>query len=285
MRIAAGIEYRGTGYAGWQRQDHAESIQGHVERALSNVADHPIQVQCAGRTDAGVHALQQVVHFDSDAPRDERAWVLGTKTWLPDAISLLWTRAVPGDFHARFSALGRGYHYVILNRDSRPGLWQGLISWECRALDAGRMMAAAPALLGRHDFTSYRGQGCQAKTAWRELRRLDVHRHGDLIVLHVEANAFLHHMVRNIAGVLIAIGLGTRPVSWAAEVLAARDRTAGGITAAADGLYLTAVNYGAGFGIPPREFAASSLFPFVAEPRAPAVATETAGEDNEDCEN
>ena len=250
MRIALGIEYDGSGFAGWQRQPHASSVQGALERALSNVADHEVTVICAGRTDAGVHATAQVVHFETSAVRTPHSWMFGTNSNLPPEVCVTWAQAVDADFHARFSAVGRAYRYIILNRPMRPGLLRNRVSWDYRPLDAGRMAEAAQALIGEQDFSSFRALACQAKHPVREIYALDVHRSGEFVYLDVAANAFLHHMVRNIAGVLMTVGCGERPVDWVTDVLAARDRTAGGVTAPPGGLYLVQVRYPARFDIP-----------------------------------
>lgn len=251
MRIALGIEYDGTAFKGWQLQRHEVStVQAAVEAALSRVAAHPVRVVCAGRTDTGVHAVGQVVHFDSAAVRMPRNWVLGANANLPDAVAVTWAQAVDPAFHARFSAESRSYRYLILNRATRSGLLHRRATWEHRALDAAAMHAAGQALVGTHDFSSYRALGCQAKSPVRTLHALAVRRHGELIELRVHANAFLHHMIRNIAGVLMAIGRGERPGDWAAQVLALRDRTLGGVTAPPDGLYFERVWYPEAFAIP-----------------------------------
>ena len=251
-RIALGIEYDGSGFHGWQsQQPGVETVQQRVETALARVADHPVSAICAGRTDAGVHAVEQVVHFDSSAERSLRAWVLGPNTHLPATISLRWAREVDESFHARYSALARRYRYVILNRAVRSALHYGRATWHHYPLDAGRMHTAGQALLGEHDFSAFRARECQSRSPWRELRELTVRREGDRVILEIEANAFLHHMVRNIVGTLLVIGRGERPLEWAGEVLAARDRTWAGITAPAAGLYLHAVRYPAEFGLPP----------------------------------
>ena len=250
MRIAAGVEYDGRRFHGWQTQGDERCVQDVVEAALSRVADAPIRVSCAGRTDTGVHALGQVIHFDSDVPRPERAWVLGANTALPNDVSLLWSRPVSDSFHARFSALSRSYRYLILDRSARSSLLAGRVTWIHRALDAEAMRLAAEPLLGTHDFSSYRAIGCQAKHPVRTITHLSVCRRGELIELRVTANAFLHHMIRNIAGVLIAIGRGDRDVGWAREVLEYRDRTLGGFTAPPDGLYFERVEYPAEIGLP-----------------------------------
>ncbi len=250
MRIALGIEYDGRAFHGWQSQDALRNVQDVVQAALSRVADRPVHVQCAGRTDAGVHAQGQVAHFDTDAVRSPRSWVLGTNTHLPDDVSLLWAAPVSEAFHARFSAVRRSYRYLILNRGSRPALLHGRATWIHRPLDVEAMHGAGQALVGTHDFSSYRALACQAKSPVRTLESLAVERRGDLVELRVTANAFLHHMVRNIAGVLIAVGKGDADLAWPAEVLALRDRTLGGVTAPPDGLYFAAVDYPPQHGIP-----------------------------------
>jgi tRNA pseudouridine38-40 synthase len=250
MRIALGLEYDGSAFCGWQSQAHALGVQSVVETALASVADHPVEVVAAGRTDAGVHAAMQVVHFDTTATRTERSWVLGATSNLPSQVTALWAREVPDAFHARYSALARRYRYVILNRGSRPALGAGYVSWIREPLDAKLMHAAAQHLVGEHDFSSFRAAECQARTPLRNLHEITVERSGSSVVLTVCANAFLHHMVRNIAGVLIAIGSGERPPGWVAEVLAARDRTRGGVTAAPGGLYLAGICYVASLGLP-----------------------------------
>ncbi|ROR32836.1 tRNA pseudouridine(38-40) synthase TruA [Inmirania thermothiophila] len=250
MRVALGVEYDGSAFRGWQAQDGERTVQAELERALSVVADAPVRVVCAGRTDAGVHATAQVVHFDTEARRSPRSWVLGANVNLPPDVGVRWAREVPEAFHARFSATARRYRYVILNRMDRPALARGRVAWVHRPLDAARMAEAAAHLVGEHDFSAFRAVACQARHPVRELRELTVRRAGDLVILEAEANAFLHHMVRNIAGVLIDIGRGKRPPSWAREVLEGRDRTRGGFTAPPEGLYLVAVRYPAHFGIP-----------------------------------
>lgn len=250
MRIALGIEYDGHGFAGWQFQDHADTVQAQVEAALSKVADHPVRVACAGRTDAGVHAVEQVVHFDTTALRRERSWVFGANANLPKQIAVLWARPVSDAFHARFSARRRAYRYVICNRSVRPTFLAWRTAWEYRPLDVMRMAQAARHLVGEHDFSAYRAMGCQAKSPVRTIHRLEVMRQGELVLIDVEANGFLHHMVRNIAGVLMHIGAGERPSEWAAEVLALRDRTLGGVTAPPHGLYFLRAEYPEAFELP-----------------------------------
>ncbi|RJQ48376.1 MAG: tRNA pseudouridine(38-40) synthase TruA [Gammaproteobacteria bacterium] len=250
-RIALGLEYDGAAFCGWQIQDAARSVQACVEQALSRVADHPVRVICAGRTDAGVHALGQVVHFDTGAARTPRAWVFGANTYLPHDVSVLWAQPMSGEFHARFSAIARHYRYVILNRAVRPAVGHTRVSWCYRPLDVARMDQGAQYLAGEHDFSAYRAVTCQAKHALRTVYRLHIARHGELVVLEISANAFLHHMVRNIAGVLMEIGSGAREPVWAREVLESRDRTLGGVTAPPQGLTLAGVDYPAHFGLPP----------------------------------
>jgi tRNA pseudouridine38-40 synthase len=251
MRIALGIEYDGSAFNGWQAQlSGVRTLQGAVEQALSAVAAHPVSVVCAGRTDTGVHATGQVVHFDSDAPRSPRAWTLGTNTLLPPDVSVRWAQPVAETFHARFSATARQYRYIILNQPTRPALLRNRAVWQMRPLDVERMNAAAAHLIGEHDFSAYRAQQCQSKSPVRVMRRLTVTRYGDYLSIDVLANAFLHHMVRNIAGVLMTIGHGEREPDWAREVLEGRDRKLGGVTAPPQGLYLVAVEYPAEFALP-----------------------------------
>nr|VFJ94912.1 MAG: tRNA pseudouridine38-40 synthase [Candidatus Kentron sp. H]VFJ95733.1 MAG: tRNA pseudouridine38-40 synthase [Candidatus Kentron sp. H]VFK02097.1 MAG: tRNA pseudouridine38-40 synthase [Candidatus Kentron sp. H] len=221
-----------------------------MEEALSGIADSPVHTVCAGRTDAGVHARGQVVHFETDAIRPRHAWIIGTNTNLPRAISVLWAKPVPDEFHARFSARSRHYRYRILNRPVRPALYRKHITWERRPLAVDRMQAGADYLIGEHDFSAFRAAACQATNPIRAIHTLQVTRHGEHILIDVIANAFLYHMVRNIAGVLMAIGTGKQPPEWAARVLATRDRTKGAVTAPAEGLYLVGVDYPEHFRIP-----------------------------------
>ncbi|MBI3546937.1 MAG: tRNA pseudouridine(38-40) synthase TruA [Gammaproteobacteria bacterium] len=250
MRIAAIIEYDGSRFSGWQRQEQARSVQGVVEQALSAVANEAIQVIVAGRTDAGVHAVGQVIHFDTNATRSDYSWVHGANSNLPEEVALLWAGPVSDEFHARYSATGRHYHYIVLNRAARPTYLARRVTHDYRALDVARMREAATYLIGAHDFTSFRATECQAKNPVRDLRALKISRQGELVHVHAYANAFLQHMVRNLAGVLLTIGAGEREPVWAKEVLEARARAAGGVTAAAHGLYLREVEYPAHFNIP-----------------------------------
>ena len=258
-RFALALEYDGTAYCGWQTQVDSPSVQAALEAALSTVADHPVEVVTAGRTDTGVHATSQVVHFDSTVDRGERGWLLGANTRLPDDIGTLWIKRVPDDFHARFSATARSYRYLILNRASRPALERNRACWMRKPLDHERMHSAAQSLIGTHDFSSYRAAECQSKTPIRRMEKIDVTRQGDYVAIQVTANAFLHHMVRNIAGVLLAVGKGDRPVEWAQTVLDARDRRSGGVTAPPQGLYLIGVRYPESYGLASEPEAGSSL--------------------------
>ncbi|WP_028696254.1 tRNA pseudouridine(38-40) synthase TruA [Pseudomonas cremoricolorata] len=252
-RIALGVEYKGARYRGWQRQaSGVPSVQQALEQALSIVADEPITVVCAGRTDAGVHGCGQVVHFDTRALRDQRAWTMGTNYNLPHDISVSWAQPMPADFHARFKAVARRYRYVIYNDPIRPAHLAEEVTWNHRPLDVQRMSEAAESLLGTHDFSAFRASQCQAKSPIKHIHHLRVTRHGRMIVLDVRATAFLHHMVRNIAGVLMTIGAGERPVQWAREVLEGRDRRQGGVTAHPYGLYLVRVEYPEAYSLPER---------------------------------
>ncbi len=243
-RIALGIEYKGSAHRGWQRREAGvPSVQEALERPLSKVAAEPVGVICAGRTDAAVHASGQVVHFDTAVERPLKAWVMGTNANLPADISVTWARVMPAHFHARFSAMARRYRYAIYNDPIRPAHLAEEVTWNHRPLDIGRMREAAQVLVGTHDFTSFRAVQCQAKSPVKTMHHVRLLEHGRLIVLDIRGNAFLHHMVRNIAGVLMTIGAGERPIEWAKEVLEARDRRAGGVTAHPYGLYLVRVEY------------------------------------------
>ena len=250
MRIAIGIEYDGTAYNGWQRQRTGLGVQECLEQALAEVANEPVEVICAGRTDAGVHASGQVAHFDTAAKRSERGWLLGANSNLPGDVCVTWVKPVGDEFHARFSATARRYRYCILNSLVRSALYRRRAWWVHQDLDHGLMHDAAQALLGEHDFSAFRAAGCQASNAVREVSRISVIRDGDWILLEITANAFLQHMVRNIAGTLVAIGRGDEDVDWAGRVLAARDRRGAGMAAPPHGLTLVRVYYPDAFGIP-----------------------------------
>jgi tRNA pseudouridine38-40 synthase len=236
-------------------------VQAAVERAFSKIADEPITVVCAGRTDAGVHAVEQVVHFDTNAIRTPRAWTLGANTELPNDVCALWAKEVPDDFHARYSALARAYRYVILERSSRPALLRKRVCWSHKPLDAASMQAAAAHLIGTHDFSAFRSSDCQSRTPIRRMDSIAVRREGEYLLIEVQANAFLHHMVRNIAGVLMKIGVGEASPGWAREVLEGRDRRLGGITAPPGGLYLLQVTYPPEYGLAGDSGAASFMIP------------------------
>jgi tRNA pseudouridine38-40 synthase len=255
MRYALGVEYDGSEFRGWQRlsphgQPGEPTVQAVLETALSTVAAVPVETICAGRTDAGVHAQCQVVHFDSDAARNPRNWVLGATTRLPPSVCVLWCVPVAADFHARFCARARRYRYRILNRAVRPALARRMLSWERLPLDADAMHRAAQPLLGEHDFNAFRTVHCQAKNANRDLQAISVRREGEQVVVEVQANAFLHHMVRNIVGSLLGVGRGERPEAWIAELLVGRDRSLAGPTAPAEGLVFLGPLYPARWGLP-----------------------------------
>ena len=249
-RVAAVVEYDGTEYAGWQSQAHAVSIQDAVEAALSFVAGQPITAICAGRTDRGVHAVGQVIHFDTDALRTPRAWVLGANTKLSPSIALQWAAEVPSAFHARHKAIRRIYRYAILNRSSRSALQRTRAAWIPRPLDAAAMHSAAQVLIGEHDFSAFRSVECQSKTAIRRIDAIEVTRHGDYLWLEISANAYLHHMVRNIVGTLVDVQREANPAAAMLTVLKSADRRSAGATAPAAGLYLWRVEYPPVFGIP-----------------------------------
>lgn len=250
MRVALGIEYDGASYFGWQRQREVETVQGHVERVLSQIANQPIDVVCAGRTDAGVHATGQVVHFETDNPRKLAAWTLGCNSNLPDTIAVRWAKEVDDTFHARFSATARRYRYIIVNRPFRPGILRGGVTHHHAPLDEHKMHEAAQALLGEQDFSSFRAVHCQSKTPFRCVHRVSVTRQGDFVIVDIMANAFLHHMVRNIVGSLLKVGEGEQPVTWLGELLALKDRTKAAPTAKPNGLYLVDVHYPEQFQLP-----------------------------------
>ena len=255
QRYALGIEYLGTQYHGWQRQAHEKkTIQTHIETALSRVADHNIEVQTAGRTDAGVHASGQVIHFETFAQRENKAWILGVNTHLPNDIRVHWVRAVNNDFHARFSATARRYHYWIENTKIPSAYFKHRATHHRRSLDEKKMHAAAQALLGENDFSSFRAASCQSNTAMRNVMHCNVSSHKKFVLIDIKANAFLHHMVRNIAGSLIDVGNGTKSIEWFQDIFQAKDRTQAGITAPPDGLFLIEVDYPERFNLPINAF-------------------------------
>jgi tRNA pseudouridine38-40 synthase len=251
MRFALGIEYDGSGFLGWQRHSGGPTVQGAVEAALSFVADAPIEVVCAGRTDAGVHAACQVVHFDSDAQRLPRAWLMGGNTNLPGSVRILWCRPVADGFHARFGARARRYRYTLANRPVPPAIGRQFLSWERLPVDAERMHRAAQALIGEHDFSAFRTAQCQAPHPRRDMQSIRVWREDDRVRFELQANAFLHHMVRNIVGSLLMVGRGEQEEGWPAQLLAGRDRTVAGPTAPAEGLVFLGPKYPAECGLPP----------------------------------
>lgn len=250
MRYALGIEYDGTGFLGWQRLPHGTTVQGALEKAIGFVANAQVDVTCAGRTDAGVHAQCQVVHFDTEAVRSDRSWVLGSNAKLPGAIAVRWAQPVAAEFNARYDARARRYRYRILDRPVRPALLRHLVTWERLPLDPARMHAAAQSLVGEHDFSAFRTVQCQARHPVRTVLAVQVARVGEEVHVEVEANAFLHHMVRNIVGSLLPIGRGERPVGWIAELLAGRDRRVAGPTAPPQGLCFLGPRYPARHGLP-----------------------------------
>ncbi|ROR07865.1 tRNA pseudouridine(38-40) synthase TruA [Erwinia sp. JUb26] len=249
-KLALGIEYDGSQYYGWQRQNEVRSVQEKLEKALSKVANHPVVVFCAGRTDAGVHGTGQVVHFETTVQRKDAAWTLGANTNLPGDIAVRWVHAVPDDFHARFSATARRYRYVIYNQRLRPAILGGGMTHFYHPLDVEKMQRAGQCLLGENDFTSFRAVQCQSRTPMRNVMHLNVSRHGAYVVVDIKANAFVHHMVRNIVGSLMEVGCGNQHEGWIAELLAAKDRTLAAATARAEGLYLVAVDYPDRFALP-----------------------------------
>ncbi len=243
MRIAIGIEYDGSSYSGWQKQKSGNTIQDHVEKALTKVANSLVMIVCAGRTDAGVHALEQIAHFDVNVIRDLRAWVMGANTYLPRDIRILWAKHVAENFHARYCAIARYYRYVIRNRPYRSAFLHTQETWYYRPLDVDIMQSGANFLVGKHDFSSFRARHCQSKSPVRMMYLIDVNREGENIHIDLVANAFLHHMVRNITAVLIKIGSRQKPPEWALQILLAKDRQAGDVTALPFGLYLVGIYY------------------------------------------
>jgi tRNA pseudouridine38-40 synthase len=268
VRVALGIEYDGRNFCGWQTQPSGCALQNYLERALAEVHGAPVQTITAGRTDAGVHAVAQVVHFEIQNFRPEHAWVFGTNSRLPAGMSVLWAKVMPADFHARFGALERTYRYVLLNQPVRPALLAGRVGWIHGDLDADLMCQAVPALIGEHDFSAFRAAACQARSPVRDLRKVKIWRQGACVQFEFRANAFLHHQVRNMVGALVWVGLKRRPPSWLGEVLLTRDRSQSAATFAPDGLYLADVRYDARFDLPVRADLGPLAF-FPARPECP----------------
>jgi len=252
VRVALGIAYRGGAYSGWQSQPGGRTVQDHVDAAISAFAAAPLRSICAGRTDAGVHALNQVVHFDTEVDRALDAWVRGTNRYLPGDIAVQWCRVVPTSFHSRATAIGRRYDYLLLESPVRPALESGLAGWTFRPLDGDAMVRAGRALLGQHDFTAFRSAECQALSPVKTMRVVEIERRGAYWRFGFDADAFLHHMIRNIVGCLVAVGSGARPVDWLVDVLDKRDRSLAAATFAPDGLYFMGPYYDAVHGIPDR---------------------------------
>ena len=250
MRIALGIEYDGSPYSGWQSQLHRNTVQDVLEHALGIIAGAAIRTICAGRTDAGVHAIEQVIHFDTDVIRPMTAWVRGVNAHLPRSIAVLWARPVPDDFHARFSAQARRYRYLLLNRPVRPAIMAGRVGWHHLPLTVDAMASAAECLLGVHDFSAFRAAECQAKSPVKALKHVSITNYHDVIAFDFVANAFLHHMIRNLVGSLVYIGKGERDPAWLAEVLASRSRQCAAPTFDAAGLYFVSVDYGPDWQLP-----------------------------------
>ena len=252
MRVVLGLSYRGLAYQGWQSQPGGATVQDQLERALARFADRPLRTMCAGRTDTGVHALNQVVHLDTDLAREPESWLRGTNRFLPPDIALQWCKIADERFHARYSALGRRYVYVLLESRVRPSVEAGAVGWTFRPLDEEAMQAAACLLIGEHDFSAFRSSECQALSAVKTMRVIEISQRGAYWRFEFDASAFLHHMVRNLMGCLVAVGSGTRDVAWLAEVLASRERRFAAPTFAADGLYFAGPYYDAVHDIPNR---------------------------------
>jgi tRNA pseudouridine38-40 synthase len=250
MRIALGLEYDGAAFAGWQIQPAGNTVQDALERALAEIAGVAVRAHCAGRTDAGVHATAQVVHFDAPAVRPDNAWVRGVNTHLPDSIAVCWSRVVPDDFHARFSARARSYRYVLCNHAVRPALLHGRVGWFHLPLDIEAMRAGAALLAGEQDFSAFRAAECQARSPVKTLHQAEVRREGDYVFFDFRASAFLHHMVRNMVGALVYVGKGTHAPDWIAELIAGRDRSLAAPTFSPHGLYLSGVEYEARWQLP-----------------------------------
>ncbi len=250
MRITLGIEYDGSPYSGWQSQLGEPTVQDALQAALSEIASEKMSVMAAGRTDTGVHGIEQIVHFDSHVARPMQAWVRGVNALLPKSIAVRWAHPVSDDFHARFSAQGRSYRYFLLNRSTRSALHAGKVGWFHAPLDLAKMQQAAQCLLGTHDFSAFRASQCQAKSPIKTLRQLEITREGDMLIFDVSADAFLHHMVRNLVGCLVYVGKGKYPVEWMTQVLQSRDRKLAAPTFSPDGLYLRHVKYDAKWALP-----------------------------------
>ena len=251
MRFALGLEYCGCNFTGWQSQPDGRGVQDALERALAKIADARVGTIAAGRTDTGVHASMQVAHFDSEADRPDTAWVRGVNANLPDDVAVLWAKAVAPDFHARFDARERHYTYLLLARAARPGLSAGRLGWYHRSLDVAAMQEGAATLVGTHDFSAFRAAECQAKSPVRTLASVSIAEAGDVLRFDFRANAYLHHMIRNIVGALVYVGAGKQAPAWMAELLAGRDRTRAAPTFAPDGLYFTGVDYDVKWALPP----------------------------------
>lgn len=262
-RYAAIVEYNGASFHGWQKQKHHDepTIQAALEAAISMVANHSVEIACAGRTDAGVHATRQVIHFDTHAQRSEYGWIMGINTNTPAAVSVQWLSEVSPDFHARYRAQARCYRYLISNARYRQALQHDQLTWWRYALDVQQMQKAAVLLLGEHDFSSFRAKDCQAKSPIKTMHRIEVRRWGDLIMVELESSAFLYHMVRNILGVLLPIGEGNKPVSWMQEVLEGRSRSHAGVTAPGDGLHFVGVRFPDKYNIPSQPYGPLLLEP------------------------
>ena len=250
MRVVLGVSYRGQAYQGWQSQPGGNTVQDRLEHALARFADRPVRTLCAGRTDAGVHALNQVVHFDTEVVRADASWVRGTNRYLPSDIAVQWCRLGDASYHCRNSALGRRYVYVLLESAVRPAVEAGSVGWSFRPLDGDAMHEAAQRLIGEHDFSAFRSSECQAASPVKTLRSIVISRRGAYWRFEFDGNAFLHHMVRNLMGCLVAVGVGARNAAWLGEVLASKDRSRAAPTFAADGLYFIGPYYDAAHGIP-----------------------------------
>ncbi len=250
MRIAMLVEYDGSVYRGWQAQSGLSTVEGDLAEAVSKVANHPVDLTCAGRTDTGVHARGQIIHFDTDSIRSMDGWLLGVNSNLPRTVRVHWVGEVPDDFSARFSAIARAYRYLLIDNNVRPALLKSYTTCWYHPLDHEKMHAAAKAIVGEHDFTSFRSSACESRSSKRNVKYVRVSRSGKFIHIEIEANAFLHHMVRNIVGTLIRIGQGAKPVEWMSDVLEEKNRCAAGITAPPQGLYLETVTYDEKYGIP-----------------------------------